>query len=125
MHQAPPTEGRNHTRPAAGTLGLHHPGHQTPQVARSHPAGENAPPQPRTMTLKNTGPPPPSTRTGLAVTKAASADLTRRAGALLASMLCHHLHMLALGNAHRRNLVLKNPPTCPVRAHMSTTGAHL
>ena len=86
---------------------------------------ENAPPQPRTMTLKNTGPPPPSTGTGLTVTKAASTDLIRRAAALPASTVCHHLHVPALGNAHGRNLMLKNPPICPVRTHMSTTGARL
>ena len=56
---------------AAGTPGLHHPGYLTPQAAGSHLTGENATPQPRTMTLKNTGLPPPSTRTGPAVTKQA------------------------------------------------------
>ena len=124
-HQAPPTERRNHARPAAGTLGPHHPGHLASQVARSHPTRENALPQPRTMTLKNTSSPSSSTRTGPTVTKAASADLTSRAAGLPTSMLCHHLHAPALGNAHRRNLMLKNPPTCSVRAHVSTTGACL
>ena len=86
---------------------------------------ENAPHQPRTVTLKNTGPPPPSTRTGSAVTKAASMDLTRRAAVLPASILYHHLHVLAQGNTHGRNLMLKNPPACAVRAHAPTTGVHL
>ena len=35
MHQAPPKERRNHTRSVTGALGLHHPGHQTPQAAKS------------------------------------------------------------------------------------------
>ena len=125
MHQAPTAERRNHTRPVAGTLGFHHPRHLTPQAAGSHPTRKNAPPQPWTMTLKKTGPPPPSTRTGPAVTKTASMDMTRRAVALPTSMPCHHLHAPALGNAHRRNLVLQNPPACPVRAQASTTGACL
>ena len=125
MQEAPPAESGNHTRPAGGTLGLHHPRHLTAQAARSHPTGENAPPKPRTATLKNTRPPPPSPRTGPTVTKAASADLTRWAAVLPASMLYHHLHTPALENVHGRNLMLKNPPACPVRAHAPTTGAHL
>ena len=119
MHQAPPAERKNHARPAAGTPGLHHPGHLTPQAARSHLSGENA------EELKNNGLPPPSTRIGPTVTKTANTALTRRAAVLPASVLCHHLHALALGNTHGRNLVLMNPPVSPVRVHMPTTGACL
>ena len=77
------------------------------------------------MTLKNTKLPPPSTRTGSTVTKAANVALTRRAAVLLTSVLCHHLHALALGNTHGKNLTLINPPMSPVRVHVPTTGAHL
>ena len=37
----------------------------------------------------------------------------------------HHLHDLALWHAHRRNFMLKNPPTSQVRVHVPTTGASL
>ena len=69
--------------------------------------------------------PPLDTRTSPAVTKAADAALTRRVGALPASMLCNHLYMLALLNAHRRDLVWMNPPAPQVRVHTPATGAHL
>ena len=57
-----PAKRRNHTRPVARTLGHRHPGHLTPQAARSHLAGENALPQPRNsqtaVMLRTTTPPP-------------------------------------------------------------------
>ena len=77
------------------------------------------------MIPRTIAPPPLDTRTGPAVTKAADVAPTRRAAALPASMLCHQLHMLALWNAHRRNLMLMNFPMSQVRVHMPTTGAHL
>ena len=54
-------------------------------------------------------PPSLDTRTGPAVTTAADVALTRRAAALPASVLCHHLHMLALQNAHGRDLMMNLP----------------
>ena len=57
--------------------------------------------------------------------KAADMALTRRAAVLPASMACHHLHALALWNAHGRNLMLMNPPVFQVRAHAPTTGTCL
>ena len=76
------------------------------------------------MILRTNAPPTLDTRTGPTVTKTTEADLTRKAAALPASMLCHHLHVLALWNAHGRNLMLMNLPASQVRVHMPTTEAH-
>ena len=117
-HQIPPAKRRNHARPVAGTLGHCHPGNPTPQAARNHLTRENALTQPRNsqtaVMLRTTAPPPLDTRTGSAVTKAADVALTRRAAALPTSQLCHHLHALALWNAHRRDLMWMNLPVSQV-----------
>ena len=59
------------------------------------------------------------------MTKAADAALRRRTAALPASVPCHHLHLLALKNAHERNVMLMNLPASQVRVHTPTTEAHL
>ena len=59
------------------------------------------------------------------MTKAADMALTRRAAVLPISMLCHNLHLLALLNAHRRDLMWMNPPMSQVRVHVPATEAHL